>query len=502
MDNCPTPIVPVPLPEDGSLPEDISLALEDMDDFFETVISSTSLPEEMRRTIAFASCVTLNDRVLRCSNFNGSGIAQPGPATIFSIASVTKTFTAIAAFQLHERGVISLDDPIVKYLPEFSIKNPWNFNQGPITVRQALSFLSGLPRSTPCAYGCNVSSSEMFARIAEMSLGTPQWQAPRYSNLGISLVGYVVQAATGIPIDQYVQENVLNVLNMTSTGFRLNPEVIARLVPGFNDFNPGVPVPTVDFGAGWDSAAGAMYSTAEDLAKYAIALNNLGAGKIFLRDSTLAEFLLATFPNPDGSTAFGVTWLSLLFTDGARLLSKSGAVPGYMSELSIVPGRNIGLVTLYNYLSSTISTTTNNVQAIGMLLPSVDSYFVNNAAQYPVVPDYELFVGNFSQTVAMVPATVGIAQIPGSPAGVIGVFQGSALHGYLVRSPVDTHAGYVSLWFRYTVIGSEPCAAAELEAFDGEEFLFFFPNNGTATDKPALGFYLQDFYSAGPYLRQ
>lgn len=504
VDNCPLPIDPVPLPSNGSLPEDIQLALEDIDDFFETVLTNPELSEAERKTLAFSSCITLNDRVLKCSQFNGSGIARPSADTIFRIGSVTKTFVALAAFQLAERGLLSLDDPIVKYLPRFSIQNPWSFVQGPITVRQALSFLSGLPRSTPCAFGCNVTAGEMFARIASLSLGLPQWQIPRYSNLGISLVGYVVEAVSGVPYDQYIEDNILSVLNMTSTGFALTPEVRARLITGFNDASPGLPVEPVEMG--WDAPSGGMYSTAEDLAKYVIALNSPPTKQsLFLYDSTLSEFLLATFPNQDASTAFGMTWLSLLFTDGARLISKSGSVPGFMSEVTIVQGRNLGLVTLYNYFSNAISTTVNNIQAVGMILPSIDSFYLNNVPQAPVVLEASLLVGNYTQKTGLAPSTVEILPLAGGPEGALGFSLGGTLQGYLKPSPSETRLGYLSLWLHYTVTGDVPCAATELSALDSMEILFFFPNSTTVTTAPssneALGLYLGDLWSQTPFLR-
>ena len=511
--NCPQPVEPVPLPASGTLPEDIQLALEDINDLFQSVISDPSLSEAERATLAFAGCVTLNDRVLQCSYMNGSGIAQPGPDTIFHIASVTKTFTALAAFHLAERGVMALDDPIAKFIPEFSVQNPFNFVQGPVTVRQALSFVSGLPRATPCVFGCNVSASEMLARISQLSVGVPQWSAPRYSNLGISLVGHAIEAATGIPFEQYVQDNILSVLNMTSTGMRHTPEVLARMILGFNEDAPGVPVPIIDFGAGWDAPAGGMFSTAEDLAKYAIALNGQSPRKLFLSDATLSEFLQTTYPNADASTGFGMTWESLFFTDGSRLVTKSGSMPGYMSEVSVVPGRNIGIVSLINYFSNDISTTTTNIEALGMILPAVDTYFLANPAPLPTVPDIGVFAGNYSQlSSAMISVAVELAQLPGSPDGVLGYFVGGKPVGYLARAPVDTHVGLESFWFRYTAPGEMPCFATELGAMDAMEFLFYFPNTTTTTaplplnkhqqqQPQAAGFYVGDMYSQSPYER-
>ena len=125
------------------------------------------------------------------------------PATIYRMASVTKTFTATAIMQLRDAGRLNLDDPVVKHLPWFKIKSP--FGDAPaITIRHLLTHTSGLPREAAYPY----FTDNKFPTLDQIKETLPNQEAVyapethwKYSNLGLALAGEIVAQASGEPYE-------------------------------------------------------------------------------------------------------------------------------------------------------------------------------------------------------------------------------------------------------------------------------------------------------------
>ncbi|CAM6129213.1 unnamed protein product [Calypogeia fissa] len=120
-----------------------------------------------------------------------------GPATsTFLIASITKTFTALGALILRERCLLSLDDPVKKFLPNFTVINPYEKHD--ISLRELMGHLSGLSREL-CAYFTlhDLSEVDVLKSVAKMELVRPLWsREPSYSNLGFGVLGHSWEKAT------------------------------------------------------------------------------------------------------------------------------------------------------------------------------------------------------------------------------------------------------------------------------------------------------------------
>ena len=141
------------------------------------------------------------------------------PSTVYRIASISKLFTTTAILQLRDAGKLQLDDPVVKYLPWFRIKNA--HPDGPtITIRHLLTHTSGLPRE---AAGVNWSDltmpkrEEMIRRVGEQETVFPAETEWKYSNLGLTLAGEIVASVSGEPWAQYVESRILRPLGMKTT---------------------------------------------------------------------------------------------------------------------------------------------------------------------------------------------------------------------------------------------------------------------------------------------
>jgi uncharacterized protein YbbC (DUF1343 family)/CubicO group peptidase (beta-lactamase class C family) len=191
--------------------------------------------------------------------------------TIFDIASLTKVVaTATSVMQLVEQGKIRANDPVVKYIPEFGQND-----KGDITVRDLLTHHSGLPPGLDLSHpwaGREVGYSMAFASTPFAPPGTRFV----YSDINFIVLGALVERISGIPLDSYCEQNIFVPLGMSHTRFRPPAEWLPQIAPTEYDehgqmLRGVVHDPTVRRMGGVAGEAG-MFSTADDLAKFAQAL--------------------------------------------------------------------------------------------------------------------------------------------------------------------------------------------------------------------------------------
>src|SRR5690606_29036145 len=139
--------------------------------------------------------------------------------TIFRIASMSKSFTALSIMLLRDDGALSLDDPVEKYVPETKAMPLPTRDSAPVTIRQLLSHTAGSPEDNPCGDRQMEVSHEEFSRW--LSTGIRFSTAPgttyEYSNTGFALLGRIVANVSGMPFPEFVQQRILDPLEMTST---------------------------------------------------------------------------------------------------------------------------------------------------------------------------------------------------------------------------------------------------------------------------------------------
>jgi CubicO group peptidase (beta-lactamase class C family) len=186
------------------------------------------------------------------------------PQTKFRLGSITKQFTAMAIAQLQERGSLSVDDPISKYLPDFP--KPAGDK---VTIFHLLTHTSGIPSFTGFPDYQQIKMSrfngeKLIAWLKDKPLEFTPGEKFKYNNSGYFLLGYLIEKVSGKPYEQFVQENIFTPLAMTSTGFDRNSALIKNRAAGYtvkgkdleNSEYIDMTVP---------GGAGAMYSTVEDL---------------------------------------------------------------------------------------------------------------------------------------------------------------------------------------------------------------------------------------------
>ncbi len=316
------------------------------------------LSEEIRRDMAENSLKGLSialvddDQVVWAEAFGWADEAGKVPArtdTVYRVGSVSKVFTATAAMALAEAGQLDIDQPLSRYLPEFSIRSRFP-QSAPITLRSLMTHHSGLP--TDVLKGMFTDTPLTLAQyvplLAQESMAAPVGTEFKYSNIALSLLGRVIEKSTGLPFAQAMNTVLLTPLGMTGSGFARTPAMDARLAKGYHH---GLEVP---FQTLRDAPTGALMSSVEDLSLFLrFVLSNGRAGqRQVLTEQTLAAMLEPQYPGQplDFGHRQGLGWMlsGLALADGEQLVWHNGAVVPYQSHLSFLPESGLGVVLLAN----------------------------------------------------------------------------------------------------------------------------------------------------------
>jgi CubicO group peptidase (beta-lactamase class C family) len=189
--------------------------------------------------------------------------------TLFEIGSVSKTFTALLALEMDQRGEIKLDDPVAKYLPA-TVKVP-SRNGKEITLQHLAEQSSGLPHDgdnlhpkDPKKLFEDYSAEKLHEFVSGYTLKQDPGSQFVYSNAGMALVGEALSRRAGMPLDRLMTERICGPLHMDSSRMTLTPEVKSRLAQGHDQ--SGAPMPSYEFGI--IDGAGGIKSSANDMIKY------------------------------------------------------------------------------------------------------------------------------------------------------------------------------------------------------------------------------------------
>jgi uncharacterized protein YbbC (DUF1343 family)/CubicO group peptidase (beta-lactamase class C family) len=199
------------------------------------------------------------------------------PDTVFDVASLTKVLaTTTSVMRMVQLGQVKLNDPVAKYIPEFGRNG-----KGDVTVRQLMTHYSGLRADLDLKPNWR-GAEEAYSRANAEKLISPPGSVFLYSDINFIVLGELVQRVSGMPLNQYAQTYVFGPLGMTMTTFNPPETWTPRIAPTEHDERTGsmlrgtVHDPTARAMGGVAGHAG-VFSTADDLAKFAQAMLNGGA---------------------------------------------------------------------------------------------------------------------------------------------------------------------------------------------------------------------------------
>jgi CubicO group peptidase (beta-lactamase class C family) len=313
-----------------------------------------------------------------------SSRAPVDTGTVFRIASMTKSFTAAAILQLRDAGLLSLDDPAERYVPELAGLAYPPSDAPRITIRHLLSHSAGFPEDNPWG------DQQLAATEAEMSAmmrgGIPFSTAPgtgyEYSNYGFAILGRIVANVSGMPYPRYITERVLRPLGMNSTTLEASDVPADRLAHGYRlrdgEWIEEPPLPDGAFGP-----MGGMLTSIGDLGRWAGFMLDAwpsrdGAETGPLRRASVREMQqVARYSGASAvrDTAAGTTVLSAGgygYGLGIRqtclfrtVVSHSGGLPGFGSLMRWLPEHGVGIIAMGNLTYTGWGGVTD--QALGIL---------------------------------------------------------------------------------------------------------------------------------------
>ena len=292
-----------------------------------------------------AAVVRGNDTLL----FKGYGKADvewnvPMPAdAMFEIGSVTKQFTAVAILQLRDAGKLSLDDDITKWLPDFDTRG------NKLTVRRLLDHTSGIKGLTEMPeFGLLVGNSRFprdsaYALIKRYPFEFTTGEAQIYNNSAFWLLGLVVEKASGMTYEDYVEKKIFEPLGMKRSMYCNSGENIERRAHGYGVQNGQIRRAPNNVHT-WPFAAGSLCSTAGDLVTW---LKALHGGKV-LSPRSYAEMTTPSKLNDGTPLTYGMGIGVGKDIRGLNFIGHGGSIAGFGAEATWYPDAQAAIVVLIN----------------------------------------------------------------------------------------------------------------------------------------------------------
>lgn len=336
---------------------------------FEAAWSDVS--EEWRTTVkqegvVGASLALVHDgRLVRLETEGMADLAEGRPideSTIYHWASITKTFTAIAIMQLRDRGLLTLDDPIVDYVPELrDVHNPFG-SMEEVTLRHLLTHSAGFRASTWPWGGDRewhphepTEWSQLVSMIPYTEILFEPGSRYSYSNLGIIFLGRVIEKVTGDVYEAYIDKNIFRPLGMGSSYFDVTPWHLLDQRSNHYFVRNGEPQPGgLDFNTGITVSNGGLNAPVTDMARYvAFLIGDPKDGGEY--DAVLARSSLQEMWEPQvqmGSSPRGNLWMGLSFflggQEGHRTVGHTGSQRAFFSFFYIEPEARVGVLAAFN----------------------------------------------------------------------------------------------------------------------------------------------------------
>ncbi len=346
--------------------EKIKKAMPAIDSIFQKFASENHLPG-----VAFG--VVVDGKLVHTGSIGYIDIDKKipvTPASLFRIASMSKSFTAMAILKLRDEGKLDLDDPAYKYIPELKDQKYSTSDAPPITIRHLLTHGAGFPEDNP--WGDRQladTDKELIAFLKKkVSFSNPPGVAFEYSNLGFALLGKIVTKVSGQRYQDYIRQQIWKPLGMiTSEWEYANVEPI-KLAHGYRWLNEKWNEEELlhDTPDGSWGAMGSMISSIDEFANYMAlhlsawpARNDKETGPV--KRSSVREMhhpwrftgFNPSYRYPDGRTcgiasayAYGLGWTR--DCDNKVVISHSGGLPGFGSQWRILPDYGIGIVSFAN----------------------------------------------------------------------------------------------------------------------------------------------------------
>jgi len=332
--------------------------------------------------------IVADGKLVHMGGFGYTDIANKIEATSksdFRIASMSKSFTAMAILKLRDEGKLRLDDPISLFIPEAKNMKRLTKDAPAITIRHLLTHSAGYPEDNPWGDRQLANTDQQLMDLYKkgISFSNDPGLGYEYSNLGFATLGYIIKKVSGKTYEQYITDNILKPLGMNHTYWEYTKLPKQFLAHGYRWLDgKWVEQPMLHDGS--YGAMGGMITTIEDFAKYEAfhlsAWPPRDAAEMGpVKRSSVREmqypwdingfnvnYKTATGRSYPFASAYcyGLRWRK--YIDGMTAVGHTGGLPGFGSEWTIYPEYGIGVVCFANLTYA--NTGTVNLQVADTLI--------------------------------------------------------------------------------------------------------------------------------------
>ncbi|CAF3410100.1 unnamed protein product [Rotaria socialis] len=310
--------------------------------------------------------IVVDGNLVHSHGFGYIDLARKIPATtksLYRIASMTKSFTAMAIVKLRDDGKLRLDDSVYQYVPELKATDLLTTDAPIITIRHLLTQDVGMPEDDPWADRQLAMPTNEFLAILKkgISMSNPPGTIWEYTNVCFTILGRIITVVSQVPYQEYIKKEILEPLGMKNTFWEYSEAPSELLARGYRweceRFSEEIPLHDGTFGA-----MGGLISSVEDFSKYVAyhlqawpPRNDPEYGPI--RRSSLREmhhpwnFIeINTYSHRSCSVTYsycyGLIWCKN--ADGIISVDHSGGLPGFGSNWMMLPEHGIGLISFAN----------------------------------------------------------------------------------------------------------------------------------------------------------
>lgn len=299
--------------------------------------------------------------------------------TLFAIGSTSKAFTAAAVCKMAELGKISLDTPIVSYLPDFRLWDEYATQH--MTARDLLSHRSGLPRHDLAWYGMPKGREELFQSLPYLEPTASFRAVYQYQNLMFMTAGYLIEKVMGVSWEEFIQEYFFDPLEMTSANFSVGDMQESEFFAKPYTYNwEEEEIIAMDFrNIDAIGPAGSINASVEEMLHWVHMQLNGGKfqGKEIISQASLMEthrphmvvplaFLNGTDPGYQAGEVhllnYGLGWFISAYRGHLRF-QHSGHIDGFSADVALFPEDSLGIVILVNQNGSLGANVMRNVIA-------------------------------------------------------------------------------------------------------------------------------------------
>ncbi len=325
---------------------------------------------EQRRIPGLAFGIVIDGKLVYANGIGLRNVTTQAPATpdsVFRIASMTKSFTAMCIIKLRDEGKLRLDDPAADYVPELAALPYPTRDSAPITVRQLLTMSAGFPQDDPWADRQLAESESVVSAWMRggLSFSNPPGVAFEYSNYAYAILGRIVTNIAGMPYQRYATQHILEPLGMTASAFDIHSVPADRLAMGYRlEGNNWVEEPPLPDGA--FAPMGGLFTTITDFARYMAFLlsafpprDDAESGPIRrssareMQQGWRSRIVTAVRQTPDSplvvqSDSYGYGLVSGVDSLLGYSVAHGGGLPGYGTFYRLLPDCGVGVAAFSN----------------------------------------------------------------------------------------------------------------------------------------------------------